>query len=220
MIRYRKIVALLCCTMVLSAGCGRKDAPVEILSSRDQTLTVESDSESVPSSETEQPAPDPAETSYEETPAPEVSYAMPVLQEDTQYDWLDVSIVIMNTILTKPDGHVGEPSAALFGWNDTEDPVLFTGYKQEDGQAEYTIYTFKDTVTMEIGQCTGIIKINLIEKQIAFNGLGSWEVYRYDDHQMVRVGGFSEEPAGFIDMHVDSLQANIITAENIRDFIQ
>ena len=148
-------------------------------------------------------------------------YFMPTLSEETDYNWIDVSIVILNTILTKPDDHKGEPSAVMYLWNNTEEPVLFAGYLQENGKAEYTMYTFSGKKIIENGQCDGIVLVDKDRHQIAFNGFGKWEIYQYKDKRWFRIeGGLEKEPKGFQKMNVSSLKDKDICAENIEILIQ
>lgn len=148
-------------------------------------------------------------------------YVMPTLSELTGYEWVDVSIVILNTIQTKRDNHKGEASATMYLWNEGEEPVLFAGYLQENGEAEYTMYTFSGEEIVENGQCSGIVLVNEEEHQIAFDGLGQWEIYEYEKERWFRVGGSPERPSEkFKKMEVVSLEEKTISAENIGDLIR
>lgn len=143
------------------------------------------------------------------------------LAEATGYPWSDVYIVIMNTVLTKPDEHTGIPSFALLPWNDREEPVLIIGYWQDPVAQDYTIYSFYGDTLIEVEHMTGEIMICSKDRQILCQKSdGTQEAYQYEEDHLVKLetGAYSMdefEPVSFT-----SLNDHTITVENIKDYIQ
>lgn len=143
------------------------------------------------------------------------------LAEATGYDWSDVYIVIMNTILTKPDGHTGTPSFALLPWNDREEPVLIAGYWQDPVSEEYAMYSFSGDTLIEVEHLTGSLSISWEERRIlCVKTDGSREMYQYGEDHLVKLTDGAYPSDGFVPLAMTSLTEHTVTVETIRGYIQ
>lgn len=143
------------------------------------------------------------------------------LAEATGYSWSDVYIVIMNTVLTKPDGHTGVPSFALLPWNDREEPVLVVGYWQDPVAQDYTIYSFLGDTLIEVEHMSGELFISSKDRQILCKKPdGTQEMYQYGGDHLVKLAAGTYSTEGFEPLAFTSLKDQTITDENIREYIQ
>lgn len=143
------------------------------------------------------------------------------LSEATGYSWSDVYIVILNTVLTKPDAHTGTPSFALLPWNDREEPVLIAGYWQDPAQEEYTMYSFSGDTLIEVEHFRGSLSVSPDERRILCVGPdGARSMYQYGEDHLVRLKAGTYEEEGLEPLAFTSLTEATVTDENIRTYIQ
>ena len=143
------------------------------------------------------------------------------LQEATGYPWADVYIVIMNTILTKPDAHTGTPSFALLSWNDREEPVLVAGYQDDPSAEDYFIYSFSGDVLIEVEHLQGDLAVSASDRRILCTAAdGSQAMYQYQDDHLVKLKSGVYSTEGFQPLALTSLRETVVTSETIRSYIQ
>lgn len=187
-----------------------------------ETLAVESISQSA--SESTDMTEDPKEGISENTDtsvALSTEAVIGTLAEATGYSWSDVYIVIMNTVLTKPDEHTGIPSFALLPWNDREEPVLIVGYWQDPVAQEFTIYSFQGDVLIEVEHLEGSLMISQEEHRIlCVDADGTEELYQYENDHLIKLVREAYSTENFEPVAFTSLKENMITDETIRDYIQ
>ena len=198
---------------------GSVGAGTEVLAETDNLESADSGAaDSTPSSqETVGTAPE----STEGSGGLETEAVIGTLQEATGYPWADVYIVIMNTILTKPDAHTGTPSFALLSWNDREEPVLVAGYQDDPSAEDYFIYSFSGDVLIEVEHLQGDLAVSASDRRILCTAAdGSQAMYQYQDDHLVKLKSGVYSTEGFQPLALTSLRETVVTSETIRSYIQ
>ncbi len=144
----------------------------------------------------------------------------------TDMDWIDVYIYIINTINTRridSDGSEipGTPVFTLLRYNNSDVPVLLTGYLDSNGSDRITVYSNTDGYLYDSGTFRGTLYKKEDEKRFCIQlSNGMIDKYRYENQTLYLEEQIDSLPEGYIPVTYTTLEDNVITAENISSFIQ